>query len=93
MLTATLGLFRPLVASVAGSSRAFSTSPVVEVLKTHSGAKKRWRVTGSGLFKRGQCGKQHLNTSFSASRINRLGKAAYANKAQSKVLRRLLPNA
>lgn len=30
----------------------------------------------------GQCGKQHLNTSFSASRINRLGKAAYANKAQ-----------
>lgn len=49
MLTATLGLFRPLVASVAGSSRAFSTSPVVEVLKTHSGAKKRWRVTGSGL--------------------------------------------
>lgn len=34
------------------------------------------------IYIQGQCGKQHLNTSFSASRINRLGKAAYANKAQ-----------
>lgn len=30
----------------------------------------------------GQAGKQHLNTGFSASRINRLGKTAYATKTQ-----------
>ncbi|GFZ44551.1 hypothetical protein JCM24511_02274 [Saitozyma sp. JCM 24511] len=57
----------------------FSSSAPVEKLKSHSGTKKRFFPTASGL---GQAGKQHLNTGFSASRINRLGKTAYATKTQ-----------
>lgn len=38
-----------------------------------------------------QAGKQHLNTGFSGSRINRLGKTAYTTPSQTKTIRRLLP--
>jgi large subunit ribosomal protein L35 len=44
-------------------------------------------------FKRGQAGKRHLNTLFSASRINRLGKAKYTTKVQNTMLKKLLPYA
>ncbi|KAL7420381.1 hypothetical protein Q5752_005351 [Cryptotrichosporon argae] len=89
----------PLLATLRGTtvpvtaapSRAFSASPVAQLLKTHSGTKKRFRATAGGLFKRAQAGKQHLNTGFSASRINRLSRTVYATKAQAKHLRRLMP--
>ncbi len=31
-------------------------------MKTHSGAKKRFRITKSGKIKRGQAGKSHILT-------------------------------
>jgi hypothetical protein len=34
------------------------------------------------LTRQGQAGKRHLNTLFSASRINRLGRTAYASLTQ-----------
>jgi len=42
-----LGLLRS--AAAPAPARAFSTTAVAQVLKSHSGAKKRFRVTAGGL--------------------------------------------
>ncbi|RKP12342.1 ribosomal protein L35 [Piptocephalis cylindrospora] len=60
-------------------------------LKSHSGAKKRWTLTGSGLWKRQRSGKRHLNHGMSPQRIRDLRKPAFANPAQARQLYRLLP--
>ncbi|KAI8054398.1 hypothetical protein BDF22DRAFT_775166 [Syncephalis plumigaleata] len=55
---------------------------------------KRWRRTGSQHstnWKRGQCGKRHLNHGMGATRIRTLRGTVLANKTQSTLLRRLLP--
>jgi len=41
-------------------------------MKTHSGAKKRFRITGSGKVMHRQAGKMHLNEHKSSSRTRRL---------------------
>ncbi|CAG8807236.1 362_t:CDS:2, partial [Gigaspora rosea] len=43
-------------------------------MKSHSGTKKRWRVTGRGKFKRARPGKAHLNTGVSRAHLVRLRK-------------------
>ncbi|KZT65801.1 hypothetical protein DAEQUDRAFT_676189 [Daedalea quercina L-15889] len=75
------------------TARLFSTSAVAHAykLKSHSGAKKRWRSIASGVFKRGQAGHQHLNVSKSMSRKNRLSQTAYSNHSQTVRLHKLLP--
>jgi large subunit ribosomal protein L35 len=40
--------------------------------KTHKGAKKRFRVTGTGKVKHRQCGTSHLATRMSAKRKRHL---------------------
>ncbi|OCF34881.1 ribosomal protein L35 [Kwoniella heveanensis BCC8398] len=70
-----------------------STMMVKQKLKSHSGCKKRFFPNASGMFKRAQTGKAHLNTAFSTARINRLAKQVYTTKTQSKLLRKLLPYA
>ncbi len=40
--------------------------------KTHKGSKKRFRVTASGLLKRSQAGKKHLNSHKSGKRKRQL---------------------
>jgi large subunit ribosomal protein L35 len=40
--------------------------------KTHKGAKKRFRVTASGLLKRSQAGKKHLNSHKTGKRKRHL---------------------
>ncbi|EAU86068.1 hypothetical protein CC1G_07147 [Coprinopsis cinerea okayama7 len=82
--------------NVVAQRSLFSTSPVAQAgykLKSHSGAKKRWRSLGSGTaFKRGKAGHSHLNAHKSAERKNRLSQTAYANPTQAANLRkRLLP--
>ncbi|KAK9727438.1 hypothetical protein K7432_001821 [Basidiobolus ranarum] len=62
-------------------------------LKTHKGTQKRWRRTGSGLFKRQKVGKRHLNTSMSPKRGRHLRQTAIANTTQRRVLEKLLPYA
>ncbi|KAF7314289.1 Ribosomal protein L35 [Mycena kentingensis (nom. inval.)] len=78
----------------AWAPRAFSTTPALEQkykLKSHSGAKKRWRSTpGLKSFKRGQAGRSHLNTSKAPARLNRLGATAYSTPAQTHKLRKVL---
>ncbi|KAF5338875.1 hypothetical protein D9611_008796 [Ephemerocybe angulata] len=74
----------------------FSTTPVAEAgykLKSHSGAKKRWRSLGSGsAFKRGKACHSHNNVHKSSERKNRLSTTAYSNHTQTVNLnKRLLP--
>ncbi|KAI8393941.1 uncharacterized protein BYT42DRAFT_552783 [Radiomyces spectabilis] len=60
-------------------------------LKSHSGAKKRFIPTGSGHYKRWQTGLRHLNSTFSAERVNRLSRMVIASNSQKKMLRKALP--
>ena len=41
-------------------------------MKTHSGAKKRFRITGSGKIMHRQAGKMHLNEHKPSTRTRRL---------------------
>jgi large subunit ribosomal protein L35 len=43
-------------------------------MKTHKASKKRFRVTASGLLKRAQAGKKHLNGPKAAKRKSKLRK-------------------
>ncbi|KAF9565733.1 hypothetical protein CPC08DRAFT_759371 [Agrocybe pediades] len=76
------------------TSRLFSMSTPVEAgykMKSHSGAKKRWRSLGSGnAFKRGKAGHSHMNVSKPPARKNRLSTTAYSNSAQTHKLKKLL---
>lgn len=46
-------------------------------MRSHSGAKKRFRVTASGRIKRGQQGKNHILTKKSSKRKMALRQGAY----------------
>jgi large subunit ribosomal protein L35 len=60
--------------------------------KTNSGAKKRFRVTGSGKIKRGKRGMRHLLSSKSSKRKRHLGTATYVHSSNEyQVTRCLLP--
>lgn len=47
--------------------------------------------TGNGNLKRWKVGRRHLNSGFSAERINRLGKSTYLNGSQKKMVQKLMP--
>lgn len=59
-------------------------------MKTHSGAKKRIRVTGSGKLMRQRAGKRHLNEHKSSRRTRRLSLDVPVAKADVKKARKLL---
>ncbi|NLZ24865.1 MAG: 50S ribosomal protein L35 [Clostridiales bacterium] len=59
--------------------------------KTHSGAKKRFKVTKNGLYKRGKAGKSHILTKKSTKRKRRLRKGDYVDVTRVKDLKKLLP--
>jgi len=58
--------------------------------KTHSGAKKRFRVTGSGKIMHEQAGMRHKLEAKSSRRTRRLSQDKVLDKADVKVVRRLL---
>ena len=59
-------------------------------MKTHSGAKKRFKVTGSGKLTHRQAGKRHLNEHKSSRRTRRLSTDAELTTADARKARRLL---
>ncbi len=59
-------------------------------MKTHSGAKKRFRVTGSGKIMRPQAGKMHLNEHKPTKRTRRLDGDVVLSPADAKTARKLL---
>jgi large subunit ribosomal protein L35 len=60
-------------------------------MKTHRGAAKRYRVTGSGKIKRAKAFKSHILTKKSAKRKRNLRKPAYISEAEAKVVKKLIP--
>jgi large subunit ribosomal protein L35 len=59
-------------------------------MKTHSGTKKRFTVTGSGKIKRGKAYKSHILTKMSKKRKLRLRHAGLVSKADEKRIKQLL---
>lgn len=58
-------------------------------MKTHSGAKKRFRLTGSGKLYREQANRRHLLEGKSSTRTRRL-KGIEETKCDSKRMKKLL---
>lgn len=59
-------------------------------LKTHSGAKKRFKLTKNGKIKRAQANRRHILTKKSTKRKRSLRKTAYADRSNVAVVKRLL---
>ncbi len=60
-------------------------------MKTHRGAKKRFKVTGSGKIVRSKASKSHLLTKKSRKRKRALRRKALVDLSDLKRMRRLLP--
>jgi large subunit ribosomal protein L35 len=58
--------------------------------KTHSGAKKRFKVTGTGRLRREQANRRHLLEAKSSKRTRRLHADADVAPTEAKKIRRLL---
>ena len=61
-------------------------------LKTHSGAKKRFKLTKNGKVKRAHAYKSHILNKKSTKRKRGLRKAAYADQSNLKAIKLLVAN-
>ncbi|MBK6872509.1 MAG: 50S ribosomal protein L35 [Kineosporiaceae bacterium] len=59
-------------------------------MKTHSGAKKRFRATGSGKLMREQANRRHLLEGKSSIRTRRLAADVEVSANDNKAIKRLL---
>ena len=62
-------------------------------MKTHSGSKKRFRLTGSGRIKCKRSGMRHILTKMSTKRKRNLRKAGAIKECDAFRVRRLLAKA
>lgn len=60
-------------------------------LKTHKGAAKRFKKTGTGKIKRGHAFARHILTSKSRARKRRLGTGVMADDTNTHEINRMLP--
>ena len=60
-------------------------------MKSNGGAKKRFKVTGSGKLKRKKAGKRHILTKKRSKRKRKLGQATLVDKADEKAVKRMIP--
>jgi len=60
-------------------------------LKSHSGAKKRFKITARGKVRHKRAGARHLLQGMSSNRSRYLRKPDTLNNTQAKVIKRLLP--
>jgi large subunit ribosomal protein L35 len=58
--------------------------------KTHSGAKKRFKITGTGKLRRRRAFRSHLLEKKTSKRTRRLGREADVAKGDVKAVKRLL---
>ncbi len=58
--------------------------------KTHSGAKKRFKITGSGKVMKQQAGMRHNLESKSSVRTRRLNQEAVLSNSDAKNIKKLL---
>ena len=62
-------------------------------IKTHTGAKKRFRLTKTGRVKRGHAYRSHILTKMSTKRKRNLRKGTYTDVTNSAAIRKMLPYA
>jgi large subunit ribosomal protein L35 len=62
-------------------------------LKTHRGAAKRFRLTGSGKIRRNKAYARHILTKKSPKRKRNLRQSGLISKPDEKLIRRILRNA
>jgi large subunit ribosomal protein L35 len=67
-----------------------STRPKLK-LKTHRGARKRFKITGTGKIKRGHSGKRHLLGTKKPGRMRKLKKLTLVSKADMLKTKQMLP--
>ncbi|MDX1671508.1 MAG: 50S ribosomal protein L35 [Balneolaceae bacterium] len=60
-------------------------------MKSNSGAKKRFKVTGSGKIKRKKAYKSHILTKKRSKRKRQLGKDTTVDKTDEKSIKQMLP--
>lgn len=60
-------------------------------LKTHRGAAKRFKVTGSGELKRNKANRRHILTTKNKKRKRMLRNPALVDDTQVKNIKKLLP--
>lgn len=60
-------------------------------IKTHSGAKKRFSLTGTGRVKRAKAYKSHILNKKSTKRKRNLRKGTYIADCEAKNIKRLIP--
>jgi len=60
-------------------------------MKSHSGAKKRFKMTGTGKVKRGHQGKSHILTKKDTKRKRRLRQQTLVSTTQEKTVKNLIP--
>lgn len=60
-------------------------------MKSDSGAKKRFKLTGSGKVKRRKAYKSHILTSKSQKRKRKLRHSTLVSKSETKRIKMLLP--
>lgn len=62
-------------------------------IKTHSGAKKRFKLTKKGKVKRGHAFRSHILTKKSTKLKRSYRKSSYADKTNAAAVKRMLPYA
>lgn len=60
-------------------------------MKTFRGAKKRFKITGTGLVMRHQAMKRHILTKKSRARKNALGRLVPVAPGDAKRIKRMIP--
>jgi large subunit ribosomal protein L35 len=60
-------------------------------LKTHSGAAKRFKKTGTGKVKRGHAFKRHILTSKGTKRKRQLDQDTLVDPADARKIKRMIP--
>jgi large subunit ribosomal protein L35 len=60
-------------------------------LKTHRGARKRFKITAAGKLKRGHAGKRHFTGLKSSGRMRKLKKLTLANPSDVAAIKQMLP--
>ena len=60
-------------------------------MKSNSGAKKRFKVTGSGKIKRKKAYKRHILTKKSSKTKRQLGKDTVVDKSNEKSVKEMIP--
>lgn len=60
-------------------------------MKSHRGAAKRFRITGTGKLKRAKAFKSHILTKKSSKRKRNLRKTDYVDATFEKTIKKMLP--